>query len=53
MEEKSLQYLKATLKDTAERESQMAVMRSRMEKYESALKAIGEKLNLDVNAFLH
>ena len=31
----------------------MTVMRGRMERYESALKAIGEKLNLDINPFLH
>jgi hypothetical protein len=31
----------------------MMVMRSRMDRYEAALKTIGEKLNLDVTPLLH
>jgi hypothetical protein len=31
----------------------MTVLRNRMERYEFALKAIGEKLSLDVSAHFH
>jgi predicted nucleic acid-binding Zn-ribbon protein len=40
-------------KDVKNWNVEMTVMRSRMDRYESALKTIGEKLNLDVTPLLH
>lgn len=45
--------LDTIIKNTSNWEVEMTVMRGRMERYESALKAIGEKLNLDIASFLH
>lgn len=45
--------LDSIIKNTVNWEAEMTVMRSRMERYESALKAIGDKLHLDLSAFLH
>ena len=45
--------LDSIIKNTANWQTEMVVMRGRMERYESALRAIGDKLNLDISPFLH
>ncbi|MCL5666857.1 MAG: hypothetical protein M1383_03745 [Patescibacteria group bacterium] len=39
-------------KQTKDWNIEMSVMRARMEKYEKAIKLVGEKLNLDLKAIL-
>jgi hypothetical protein len=45
--------LDTIVKSTADWNTEMTVMRSRMERYEFALKTVGEKLNIDLSAFFH
>jgi len=40
-------------KQTKDWNAEMAVMRNRMDRYEVALKTVGERLNLDLEALLH
>jgi len=45
--------LDAIVKDTSNWNTEMVVMRERMKRYEDALKLVGQKLNLDLQALLH
>ena len=45
--------LDAIVKDTSNWNAEMIVMRERMKRYEDALKLVGQKLNLDLQALLH
>jgi hypothetical protein len=45
--------LDAIVKDTNNWNTEMVVMRERMKRYEDALKLVGQKLNLDLQALLH
>ena len=45
--------LDAIAKDVKDWNQEMTLMRGRMERYEAALKIIGQKLNLDITPLLH